>query len=203
MRSASTTSRTEMETPVQPEIENPRDHRSRHEVQPGSTVPNPRAESPPNVSEIGPAPSRRSGRKVITGGYYWLPAPHAGGIIWTVVNCRDLGCGADAGHDTDLWPKLIDRLAATWGRDGKTLRRRLDLHYTGLPRGRVTRPGKVYLILHGNDSPIPGWQVLVSESFGLAGRPVKIIFDEHETMIPGHPRAVELALGLRFHGAKS
>jgi hypothetical protein len=139
----------------------------------------------------------------MTGGYYWLPAPNAGGISWTVANCRDLGCGPDAGHDVDLWPKLIDRLAATWGRNAQTLKRRLALSYTGLPRGRVTRPGKEFLILHGNDSPVPGWQLLVTESFGLTRCRVRIIFDEHETMIPGHPQAVELSLGLRFHGAES
>ena len=156
---------------MQAEIENPRDQQSPPEVQAGSMVPSPNAESPPKLSEIGSSAGPRSGRKAMTGGYYWLPAPNAGGISWTVANCRDLGCGPDAGHDAERWPKLIDRLAATWGKDGKTLKRRLDLHYTGLPRGRVTRPAKEYLILHGNDSPIPGWQVLVTESFGLGRSP--------------------------------
>jgi hypothetical protein len=139
----------------------------------------------------------------MTGGYYWLPAPNAGAISWTVANCWDLGCGPDAGHDVDLWPKVIDRLAVTWGRDGKSLKRRLNLHYTGLPRGRVTRPAKEFLILHGNDSPVPAWEILVIESFGLNSGCVKIIFDEHETKIPGHSQAVELSLGVRLRNAES
>jgi hypothetical protein len=69
--------------------------------------------------------------------------------------------------------------------------------YTGLPRGRVTRPDKTYLILHGEDSPdFPaGWEKLVIEAFGLSGRNVKSVFDEHETQIPGHPQAVEASVG--------
>jgi hypothetical protein len=131
----------------------------------------------------------------MTGGYYWSPSPVNDGITWSVVTCRDLGCGPDAGHDADLWPKLIVRLAATWGKDPKALKRRLALSYTGLPRGRVTRPDKTYLILHGNDALIPAWEELVLEAFGLSGRNVKFLFDEHETQISGHPQVVESSLG--------
>ena len=39
--------------------------------------------------------------------------------------------------------------------------RRLIEHCYGIPRGRVTSRGKVYLILHGNDSPIRAWKKAV------------------------------------------
>jgi len=75
----------------------------------------------------------------------------------------------------------------------------LALFFTGLPRGRVTRPEKTFLVLHGKDSPIPMWERLVIESFRLSDRKVKFVYDEHETMIPGHPRTVESSLGLRSY----
>jgi len=153
----------------------------------------------PEANEAGSLPGRRLGRKGITGGYYWFPAPDADGITWTVLTYRDLQCGSDAGHDADLWPKLIERLAAAWGRDAQPLKRRLGLSYSGLPRGRVTRPGKEFLILHGDDSPLAEWQELVIGSFRLTGLRFKLLYDEHETMIPGHPRDVEASFGLRLY----
>lgn len=157
-----------------------------------------RPESPVEPTGTGSLPGQRPGRIGMTGGYYWFPAPGADGITWTVLTCRDLRCGPDAGHDADLWPKLIERLAAVWGRDAQTLNRRLSLTYSGLPRGRVTRPGKEFLILHGDDSPVSGWQELVAESFHLTGHRVKVLYDEHETQLPGHPQAVEAILGSRL-----
>lgn len=168
---------------------------------PGNVPPNPDLGT--SFPELGPPVSQpKPGKRPGTSGYYWFPtpAPDAVGISWSVVTCRDLGCGPDAGHDADLWPRLIDRLAASWGRDAQALRRRLDQSYTGLPRGRVTRPEKEFLILHGNNSPIPGWQGQVIGAFSLTGRRVRILFDEHETMIPGHPEAVEASLGIRLYG---
>ena len=136
----------------------------------------------------------------MTGGYYWFPSSTKDGITWSVVTCRDLGCESDDGHDADLWPRLIHRLAETWSKDPKALSRRLALSYTGLPRGRVTRPEKTYLILHGGDSPdFPsGWDKAVIKAFGLSGRSVKSLFDEHETQIAEHSQAVEASLGERL-----
>jgi hypothetical protein len=76
----------------------------------------------------------------LRGGYYWFPTPTVGGATWAVLTCHDLGFDAEVGH-VDLWPAVVERLAAVWGRDARTLRRRLIDRYTGLPRGRVTRPG--------------------------------------------------------------
>lgn len=158
-------------------------------------------ETPQTTPDL-PATDQGRGAKPFRGGYYWLPAPSAGGITWSVVSCRDLGCGADAGHDADLWPRLMVPLAAAWGKDAQSLKKKLALSYTGLPRGRVTRPDKTFLVLHGKDSPIPMWEQLVIESFRLSDRKVKFLFDEHETMIPGHPRAVEAILGFRLISTK-
>ncbi len=150
-----------------------------------------------------PTSDQSQGTKPYRGGYYWLPAPSPEGITWSVVSCRDLGCGADAGHDADLWPRLMVPLAAAWGKDAQILKKKLALSYTDLPRGRVTRPEKTFLVLHGKDSPIPAWEPLVIASFRLSDRQVKFVYDEHETTIPGHPRAVEASLGFRLYEAKT
>jgi hypothetical protein len=132
----------------------------------------------------------KPGAKPFTGGYYWFPTPGPDGITWSVVTCRDLGCGRDAGHDADLWPRLMVPLAAAWGQDAQILKRRLALSYTGLPRGRVTRFDKTFLVLHGEDTPVQGFEEIVVASFRLTGRAVKFIFDEHETRISGHAQAL-------------
>lgn len=134
----------------------------------------------------------------LTGGYYWLPAPGPEGVTWSVVTCRDLGLRSEDGHDAELWPRLISLLAVAWDKDARALGRELALSYTGLPRGRVTRPEGTFLVLHGDDSPVTGWEGAVVASFRLSGRRVSFVFDEHETMIPGHPRAIEAALGTRL-----
>jgi hypothetical protein len=150
-----------------------------------------------------PISNQSQGTKPYRGGYYWLPTPSPEGITWSVVSCRDLGCGADAGHDADLWPRLMVPLAATWGKNAQILKRRLALAYTGLPRGRVTQPDKTFLVLHGKDSPVQGFEGMVIASFRLSGRKVKFIFDEHETQLPGHPQTVEASLGLRLYESGS
>ncbi len=128
----------------------------------------------------------KPGAKPFTGGYYWLPNPTPGGLTWSVVTCRDLGCGRDAGHDADLWPRLMGILAEAWDKDAQVFKKKLALYYTALPRGRVTRPEKTFLILHGKDSPTAGWKEMVVAGFRLSGRKVKFIFDGHETQLPGH-----------------
>jgi hypothetical protein len=141
-----------------------------------------RSQGTPNQN----ASSQSRGTKPFTGGFYWFPTQTRDGITWSVVNCRDLGCKSDDGHDAELWPRLIVRLAVTWGKDPQILKRRLHQYYTGLPRGRVTRPDRTFLILHGNDLDIAGYEELIIESFRLSGRKYKFVFDEHETQIPGH-----------------
>jgi hypothetical protein len=140
--------------------------------------------------------------KPLAGGYYWLPAPTQGGVAWAVLTCHDLSQGPEVGH-VDLWPAVVDRLAATWGRDARALRRVLSDRYTGLPRGRVTRPGRAYFVLHGDDAPVPDWEERLLAAFGLGGRPYRFLFDEHERMLPGDPERVEVALGVRLLGGRS
>jgi hypothetical protein len=104
---------------------------------------------PPEENQTGSSTSGRPGRKGLTGDSCWGPAPDVRGITWSVATCHDLGREPDAGHAG----RLIDRLAATRGKDAQALRRPSVPACTDLPRGRVTRPGKEFLILHGNDSP--------------------------------------------------
>lgn len=130
-----------------------------------------------------------------TGAYYWLPIPPLQSPGWRVLTCHDLGFGEDAGH-SEIWPAVIPHLATLWGRDPEAMKRRLAGHCYGLPRGRVTRPGRVYLLLHGDDSPmISDWTRSVADAFGLHGRRVKPLFDEHEQRLPGDVRALARVLG--------
>ncbi len=133
----------------------------------------------------------------LIGGYYWFPSPAGGGPTWAVLTCHDLGSDAEVGH-VDLWPAVVDHLEAAWGRDAGGLRRRLSGRYSGLPRGRVTRPGRTVLILHGDDAPVADWREKLIEGFRLGGRSHRFLFDEHERMLPGDPVRVEEALGIRY-----
>jgi len=75
------------------------------------------------------------------------------------------------------------------------------LCYIGLPRGRVTRPGRDYFLLHGEDAPVEGWEGLVVERFRLLRGRVRPIFEEHESSIPGHPRAFHAIFDIGRTGA--
>jgi hypothetical protein len=128
------------------------------------------------------------------GGYYWFPTPVPEGVRWSLLTCDDLGLAPDEGHP-DLWPAVIDRLAIAWGRRADALRRDLGGHYTGLPRGRVTRPGR-YLILHGDDAPVADGLTVVIRRFRLERARHRAVFDEHERTLPEDRRRVEVALGI-------
>ena len=129
-----------------------------------------------------------------TGAYYWLPIPPLRSLTWRVLTCHDLGLDADTSH-LECWPGVVPHLAAIWGRDPKAIQRRLGRHCYGIPRGRVTPPERTYLILHGADSPIPGWVEAVVRAFGLNGRRVRPLLDEHERTLPGDVRAIAGILG--------
>lgn len=80
--------------------------------------------------------------------------------------------------------------------------RRLGEHYAGLPRGRVTRVRAVYLVQYGDDTPATCSLEVVRGRFGLVGRRVNYLVDEHERMLAGDPEPVQQALGvnLGLHG---
>jgi hypothetical protein len=59
----------------------------------------------------------------------------------------------------------------------------------------VTHPEKVYLINHGDDSPLPDWTEAVIQAFNLQGRRVEPRFDEHEQRLPDDARALARVLG--------
>jgi hypothetical protein len=129
----------------------------------------------------------------VTGPFYWFPSPGQDSPCWGLLAGHDFGLDPDTGH-VELWRHVLTRLAAAWGKEA-TFVKRLALAYTGLPRGRVTKPGRVYLVLHGNDAPTTGLEGRIRLHFDLGRQQVKLLYDEHETMISGHPKAVETLLG--------
>ena len=131
----------------------------------------------------------------MTGGYYWLPAPGHPTICWDVVTCHQLGFDSEVGH-VEMWTAVTDRLASAWHKDAAVLRRLLRNCAYGLPRGRVTRPGKRFLILHGEDSPCTDWLERVILSFHLDRRSVKSLFDEHERTMAEDRSSVLKVLGV-------
>lgn len=111
-----------------------------------------------------------------------------------MVTCYLLGFDSEAGH-VETWDAVIDRLAPAWGKDVAVLGRLLrDCPY-GLPRGRVTRPGRRFLVLHGGDSPRTDWLVPVLLAFALERQTVRVLYDEHERMIREDRMTVLSVLG--------
>jgi hypothetical protein len=136
------------------------------------------------------------GCRALAGGYYWFPNPNGDSVIWQVVTCHDLNCDADVGH-VDLWTMVIDRLATAWRRDERVLKNHLRNNYTGLPRGRVTKVRDGFMLFHGKDAPVEHWIPMVVRKFDLKARSVKVVFDEHEQMIPEDRMKVSRVLGIK------
>ena len=130
----------------------------------------------------------------LTGAYYWVPMLPLRSLGWRVLTCHDVGEDDDQSH-FEIWPRVITHLSEIWGRDPKAMKRHLEKHCYGLPRGRVTHPVSVYLILHGDDSPIPDWKEPVMQKFNIPRHRVKPLFDEHERTLPGDVRSVRRVLG--------
>ena len=120
----------------------------------------------------------------LTGAFYWIPARELEcRVSWQLLTCHDLHRWDGISH-RELWPFVLDHLAASWNKQPASVQRRLIDHYYALPRGRVTHPGDVYLILHGNDAPIGiDWRNLIIKNFHLEGHRVETPWDEHETTL--------------------
>jgi hypothetical protein len=131
----------------------------------------------------------------LTGAYYWVPRPMSGGRGWDLVTCHDLGAPDSASH-REIWPSVVDRLAALWDRERNEFQQRLRDHYYGLPRGRVTNPKAGCVILHGNDAPLTDGLTLVRVRFRLSGANARTLFVDDEQTRATDVRAVEEALGL-------
>jgi hypothetical protein len=134
-------------------------------------------------------------REPLSGGYYWFPTRDHGSVTWEVLTCHELGFDAEVGH-IHLWPSALDRLSAALGQDPRVLRLLLGRHYTGLPRGRVTRPRGRFLVCHGNNAPVRDWLPRVIRRFDLDPRTVRDEFDEHETRLPEDRSRVDEVLGI-------
>lgn len=129
--------------------------------------------------------------KGLTGSYYWLPLPGVGGVTWEVVTCHQLGFDAETGH-VEMWGAVLDQIARAWGKQREPLGKALGDCCYALPRGRVTRPGRQFLVLHGDDAPYPDWLERVLVAFQLQRSLVRLLPDEHERML----RADQLKLAL-------
>jgi hypothetical protein len=150
---------------------------------------------PVSSSRQKPPLSRADRSGPLTGAYYWVPRPPPEGITWELVACQDLGVWDGVSH-REFWPYVLKHLAVAWGKDAKLLKRRLHDHHTGLPRGRIVHPKAGYVVIHGDDAPVPNWLELVKTQFGLAGVKVTQEFTEHEKMLADDPKAVQAALGI-------
>ncbi len=145
------------------------------------------------MSEADPTATR-----ALVGAFYWVPAREpAGRISWRLLTCHDLG-GWDGISHRELWPSVLAHLAASWEKNPVVLRRRLSDHYYALPRGRVTHPRGQYLILHGNDAPLPGpaWKRIIIDRFRLSGETLGTPHDDHERTLSEDILAFEEALGI-------
>lgn len=130
----------------------------------------------------------------LTGAYYWLPRPHPDGPTWELVTCYDLGVWVGISH-REIFPRIVERLAAAWGLEAEPLKRRLADHHTGLPRARINYPRPDYILLHGGDSPVEGWLPQVIDRFHLRDVELELVGTDHESMDPRDRAAVEEALG--------
>lgn len=151
--------------------------------------------NPPSPEQDSPATSRPARLSPVTGAYFWLPRPVPDGIVWDLVTCHDLNVWDGVSH-REFWPYVLEHLAAAWGKDAKALNRRLRDHHTGLPRGRIVHPKSGYVVIHGDDAPVPDWLNLVKGRFGLIDFEVTPEFTEHERMIGDDPEVLRKALGI-------
>jgi hypothetical protein len=94
---------------------------------------------------------------------------------------------------------VLDYLAGLWGKAPEFLKRRLGDHCYALPRGRVTRPKGKYAILHGRDSPVPGWGEIVIGRFRLHGFQVRTPWDDHERALTDDVLALEEVLEISLN----
>ena len=143
---------------------------------------------------------RRAAGKPLTGPYYWVPEPisldRTAGVNWVLMEFYDRDYSKDDQvMHTQVWSEVINHLGFKWRLDPNVLDRKLGNHPYGLPRGRVARMANgQYGIAHGNDCPVPDWEVRIKRAFNLNDANAQIYFDDHERMLPTHPEAVQQAL---------
>ena len=93
--------------------------------------------------------------------------------------------GIDNNH-YEWWEQTVSaRIAAKWAKvlvkSGETIRRDIELLTYAFPRGRISKVGKRFLVLHGADltQPMRISKKLIEGAFGISGR-CSWRFDEHE-----------------------
>jgi hypothetical protein len=93
-----------------------------------------------------------------------LPTLGQESVSWDVVKCHHLAFDVEAGH-VEMWDALIVRLVTAWHKDVAAFKRALENCPYGLPRGRVPRLGKRFLVLHSDDWPYADGPGPVTEYF--------------------------------------
>jgi len=138
----------------------------------------------------------------ITGPYYWIPTPNG----WKLLSFPDTLY--ENNDHTHIWSSIV----VTHLQDVWHLPRQITLVLSkypyGVSRGRVSRGYPiitgVYYLNHGDDAPIPWDEVIliITKEFHL-GRiqsrgKLKIVYDEHETMLSLHRFKVEKFISTRY-----
>jgi len=136
-----------------------------------------------------------------TGLFFWVPRQNG----WRIETFFDSQFPASSGVELDhatIWSKWANTLL---GKDDSDAPVKIAQHYSGLPRGRVTKtvmrkfPGgpkeRKYLILHGNDAPIKNAKKLIASRFYLPDGTWKYVFDDHERMARDDVLIIQRYLG--------
>jgi len=74
-----------------------------------------------------------------------------------MMSCHDLGLLPDVGH-TDIWPSVVDRLEATWGRDAGIAVPTPARTQHGSVEAAGYLAGRAFLVLHTDDTLISHWR---------------------------------------------
>jgi len=126
-----------------------------------------------------------------SGAFWWVPSKRK----WDLLYFYD--SDYDVTDHIILWKYVVEKLAENYKLDPKALYNRIKNNYAGLPRGRVNKiANNKYTLVHGNDAPKGCNMNKVLSAFKLVAikENVRILYDEHETMIEGDPEAVQAAI---------
>lgn len=112
--------------------------------------------------------------------YYVTPTPNG----WELL-AKPFARGEELDHGTWWEETVAAKVAAAWVKTlsvhAKRLAAEIGLHPYAFPRGRVSRAGDSFLVVHGADLK-PAMKVSkrkIEECFGIVGK-CDWLFDEHE-----------------------
>lgn len=140
-----------------------------------------------------------------TGIFFWTPVIDGDKVTWRLETFFDSQFPAGGTKELDhatIWSKWANTIL---GKNESDAPPSIAHKYSGLPRGRVTfhitrKFGsrlKEYLVLHGNDAPLPAAKAnkLIASEFKLLEACWKYTFDDHERMLRDDVVAIQRYLG--------